>query len=49
MSDKAIALSKEQAEKIFKDKQTYIKKSLRKKIAIYKIPKTLSFEWGKQR
>ncbi|NIM10424.1 MAG: sigma-70 family RNA polymerase sigma factor [Candidatus Aminicenantes bacterium] len=35
MSDKAFVLSKEQAEKIFKDKQTYIKRSIRKKIAIY--------------
>lgn len=35
MSDKAIALSKEQAEKIFNDKQKYIKKSIRKKIALY--------------
>jgi RNA polymerase sigma factor (sigma-70 family) len=35
MSDKAIILSKEQAERIFKDKQKYIKRTIRKKIAIY--------------
>lgn len=35
MSDKAIILSKEQAEKIFKDKRNYIKRTIRKKIAIY--------------
>jgi RNA polymerase sigma factor (sigma-70 family) len=35
MSDKAIILSKEQAEKIFKDKQEYIKRTIRKKIVLY--------------